>query len=132
MPGVKAVVTAADLPELADRMEAAGEQAINLAHLSANILARGKVLYDGHPVAVVAATSVHIAEEALRLIEVEYELLPPVMSVEDAMKPGAAVLLPTLRNKEDEARQGNQCRRPHAVQAGRSGGRLSRQAELHR
>jgi xanthine dehydrogenase molybdenum-binding subunit len=101
LPGVKAVVTSADLPELADKMEAAGEQAINLAHLSANILARGKALYDGHAIAAVAATSPHIAEEALRLIEVEYEMLPPVMSVEDAMKPGAPILLPTLRNKED-------------------------------
>ena len=103
LPGVKAVVTSADLPELADKMEAAGEQAINLAHLSATILARGKVLYDGHAIAAVAATNPHIAEEALRLIEVEYEILPPVMSVEDAMKPGAPVLLPTLRNKEDGA-----------------------------
>ena len=84
-------------------MEAAGEQAINLAHLSATILARGKALYDGHAIAAVAATNPHIAEEALRLIEVEYEILPPVMSVEDAMKPGAPVLLPTLRNKEDGA-----------------------------
>ncbi|MBI3760051.1 MAG: xanthine dehydrogenase family protein molybdopterin-binding subunit [Deltaproteobacteria bacterium] len=103
LPGVKAVMTAADLPELADKMEAAGEQAINLSHLSTNILARSKVLYDGHAVAVVAATSIHIAEEALRLIEVEYEVLPPVMSVEDAMKPGAPILLPTLRNKEEGA-----------------------------
>ncbi len=44
------------------------------------MLARDKVLYDGHAVAAVAATSAHIAEEALRLIEVEYEVLPPVMS----------------------------------------------------
>src|SRR6202521_2188913 len=94
LPGVKAVVTSADLPELADKMEAAGEQAINLAHLSCNILARGKVLYDGHPVAAVAATSPHIAEEALRLIEVDYEVLPPAMTVEDAMAPGAPILLP--------------------------------------
>jgi len=101
LPGVKAVVTSADLPELADKMEAAGEATINLTHLSANILARGKALYDGHAIAAVAATSPHIAEEALRLIEVEYEMLPPVMSVEDAMKPGAPILLPTLRNKED-------------------------------
>src|ERR1700724_778391 len=103
LPGVKAIVTSADLPELPDKMEAAGEAAINLAHLSATILARGKVLYDGHALAAVAATSIHIAEEALRLIEVEYEVLPPVMSVEDAMKPGATILLPTLRNKEEGA-----------------------------
>ncbi len=101
LPGVKAVVTSADLPELPDKMEAAGEQAINLNHLTSNILARGKVLYDGHAIAAVAATSIHIAEEALRLIEVEYEVLTPVMSVNEAMKPGAPVLLPTLRNKED-------------------------------
>src|SRR5262249_1133359 len=101
LPGVKAVVTSADLPELPDRMEAAGELPINLHHLSCNILARGKALYDGHAVAAVAATSPHIAEEALRLIEVDYEVLPPVMTVEDAMKPGAPILLPSLRNKED-------------------------------
>ena len=101
LPGVKAVLTADDLPALADRMEQAGEMAINMSQLSANILARGKVLYDGHAVAVVAATSPHIAEEALRLIEVDYEVLPPVMSVEDAMKPGAPILLPGLRNKDE-------------------------------
>jgi xanthine dehydrogenase molybdenum-binding subunit len=101
LPGVKAVVTAADLPELEDRIEQGGELPINLHHLSCNILARGKVLYDGHAVAAVAATSPHIAEEALRLIEVEYEVLPPAMTVEDAMAPGAPILLPALRNKED-------------------------------
>jgi CO/xanthine dehydrogenase Mo-binding subunit len=101
LPGVKAVVTAADLPELEDRIEQGGELPINLHHLSANILARGKVLYDGHAVAAVAATSPHIAEEALRLIEVDYEVLPPAMTVEDAMAPGAPILLPALRNKED-------------------------------
>jgi xanthine dehydrogenase molybdenum-binding subunit len=101
LPGVKAVVTSADLPDLPDKMEAAGELPINLHHLTSNILARGKALYDGHAVAAVAATSPHIAEEALRLIEVDYEVLPPVMTVEAAMKPGAPILLPKLRNKEE-------------------------------
>src|SRR5271167_5036905 len=101
LPGVKAIITAVDLPALPDKMEQAGEMALNLNQLSANILARGKVLYDGHAVAAVVATSPHIADEALRLIEVDYEVLPPVMSVEDAMKPGAPILLPGLRNKED-------------------------------
>jgi CO/xanthine dehydrogenase Mo-binding subunit len=101
LPGVKAVLTSADLPQLADKMEQAGEQAINMAQLSANILARDKVLYDGHAIAVVAAISPHVAEEALRLIEVDYEVLPPVMSVEEAMKPAAPILLPQLRNKDD-------------------------------
>jgi xanthine dehydrogenase molybdenum-binding subunit len=101
LPGVKAIVTAADLPELGDKAQAAGEQVLNLHHLSLNILARDKALYDGHAVAAVAATSPHIAEEALRLIEVDYELLPPVMTVEAAMKPGAPIILPSLRNKEE-------------------------------
>src|ERR1700691_1445362 len=56
LPGVKAIVTSADLPKLADKMEAAGEQAINLNHLSMDILARGKGPYAGHAVAAVAAT----------------------------------------------------------------------------
>ncbi|MGH8014188.1 MAG: xanthine dehydrogenase family protein molybdopterin-binding subunit, partial [Candidatus Binataceae bacterium] len=101
LPGVKAVVTADDLPELPDKMEQTGEQALNLNHLSRNVLARGKVLYDGHAIAAVAATSPHIAEEALRLIEVEYEVLPPVMTVEAAMKPDAPILISSLRNKDD-------------------------------
>jgi xanthine dehydrogenase molybdenum-binding subunit len=101
LPGVKAIITADDLPGLPDKMEQAGEMAINMSQLSANILARGKVLYDGHAVAAVAAISPHVAEEALRLIEVDYEVLPPVMSVEDAMKPGAPILLPGLRNKDE-------------------------------
>jgi len=101
LPGVKAIVTGADLPELPDRIEQGGELPINLHHLSCNILARGKAMYDGHAIAAVAATSPHIAEEALRLIEVDYEVLPPVMTVEDAMAPNAPILLPALRNKED-------------------------------
>jgi xanthine dehydrogenase molybdenum-binding subunit len=101
LPGVKAVVTSADWPLLPDKVEQGGEGPVNLAHLSLNLLARDKALYDGHAIAAVAATSPHIADEALRLIEVDYEILPPVMTVEDALKPGAPIVLPNLRNKED-------------------------------
>jgi xanthine dehydrogenase molybdenum-binding subunit len=101
LEGVKAIVTSADLPEVANKLEQAGEMAINPHHLSMNILARGKALYDGHAIAAVAATSPHIAEEALRLIEVEYEVLQPVMTVDAAMKPGAPILLADLRNREE-------------------------------
>jgi CO/xanthine dehydrogenase Mo-binding subunit len=107
LPGVKAVVTAADFPELPDKMEAAGEAPVNLAHLTENLMARDKVLYDGHALAAVAATSPHIAEEAVKLIEVEYEVLPPMMTVEDAMAPGAAIINPKLRNKEEGDKQTN-------------------------
>ncbi len=101
LPGVKAIITAADLPALPEnKTEAVGEAAMNPRHLALNVLAHGKVLYDGHAIAAVAATSPHIAEEALRLIEVDYELLPPVMTVERAMEPDAPILLPELRNPE--------------------------------
>jgi CO/xanthine dehydrogenase Mo-binding subunit len=62
-------------------------------------MARDKVLYDGHAVAAVAASSPHVAEEALRHIEVEYEVLPPVMTLDHAMKPDAPILLPELRER---------------------------------
>jgi CO/xanthine dehydrogenase Mo-binding subunit len=92
LPGVEAVVTSADLPEAANRVAELGEGAINVSHLSANCLARGKVLYKGQAVAAVAATSPHIAEEALKLIKVDYEPLPPVVDVVAAMKDNAPLL----------------------------------------
>ena len=107
LPGVKAIVTSKDLPEAENKLEQAGEMMINPMYLSQNILAHDKVLYDGHAIAAVAATSPHIAEEALRLIEVEYEVLPPVMTVDAAMKPGATILLKELRNKEEGDKQTN-------------------------
>src|SRR5690348_8443132 len=73
LPGVKAVLIGDELPELPDKAEPMGEVPTNLRHATHNVLARGKVLYNGHPIAAVAATSPHIAEEALGLIEVEYE-----------------------------------------------------------
>jgi xanthine dehydrogenase molybdenum-binding subunit len=100
LPGVRAVITGADLPELPDQMAALGEIPVNLNHLGQNILAKDKVLYNGHAIAAVAATSPHIAEEALNLIEVDYEILQPVMTVADAMAPDAPILLPSVRNPE--------------------------------
>jgi CO/xanthine dehydrogenase Mo-binding subunit len=94
--GVEAVVTSADLPEPGDRIAELGEGAVNLRDLSCNVLARDKALYKGHAVAAVAATSAHLAEEALGLIEVEYEVLAPVLNVRDAMKDGALLLHPKL------------------------------------
>src|ERR1700674_369970 len=100
LPGVKAIVTHKDLPQAENKLEQAGEMMINPMYLSMNILAHDKVLYDGHAIAAVAATSPHIAEEALRLIEVEYEVLPPVMTVARAREPDAPILIPELRNPE--------------------------------
>jgi xanthine dehydrogenase molybdenum-binding subunit len=99
-PGVTAVVTAKDLAEASDLVKELGESATNLRNLSANILAQDKVLYHGHAVAAVAARNVHIAEEALAFIEVDYELLPPVMDVQQAMAEDAPILLDYLRTEE--------------------------------
>src|SRR5438105_11278972 len=92
LPGVKAIVTADDFPQIPSEEAFVGEGPMNFRDLSYNCMARGKVLYDGHAVAAVAATSPSIAEEALDLIEVEYEVLPHVIDVEDAMKPNAPIL----------------------------------------
>src|SRR5215472_6067629 len=99
LPGVKAIITGADMPDIEAGTEQAGEMAVNYRHLSDNILAKTKVLYTGHAVAVVAATSPHVAEEALARIDVEYEVLPPVLDVRAAMAPGAPILHPDLRTR---------------------------------
>ena len=96
LPGVRAVITVKDFPPAEDRMANLGEMSVNVRLLSNNAIAADKALYKGHAIAAVAATSVHIAEEALGLIEVEYEVLQPVMNVRDAMKDGAPLLHETM------------------------------------
>src|SRR5579872_128856 len=92
LPGVLAVMTAHDLPAVS-AIVALGEGGdMNMRHASNNILAHDKVLYHGHAVAAVAATSPHIATEALKLIAVDYEVLPPVLDVRKAMEPDAPLL----------------------------------------
>ncbi len=91
-PGVLAVLTHADFPLAADRVEELGETAVNLKELSENILAAGKALYRGHAIAAIAAANPHVAEEALKLIKVDYEVLPAVVDVRDAMREDAPLL----------------------------------------
>jgi xanthine dehydrogenase molybdenum-binding subunit len=100
LPGVRAVVTARDFPKTGERIANLGEMAVNVKFLSNNALADGKVLYKGHAVAAVAATDVHIAEEALSLIDVEYEVLPPVMHVLEAMQDDAPLLHEAMTTTE--------------------------------
>src|SRR5262249_25317269 len=92
LPGVEAVVTSADFPETGNKIAELGEGAIVIRHLSSNCMARDKVLYKGQPVAAVAAVSPHVAEEALKLVVVDIEPLPPVTDVREAMKDGAPLL----------------------------------------
>jgi CO/xanthine dehydrogenase Mo-binding subunit len=100
LPGVKAVVTVWDMPKAEERIANLGEMSVNVKYLSNNVLADEKVLYKGHAVAAVAATNVHIAEEALGLIEVEYEVLPPALHVLEAMKVEAPLLHETMTTTE--------------------------------
>jgi len=96
LPGVKAVITAADLPQPGS---ARGED----RYQSENTLAREKVLYFGHAVAAVAATNEHIALDALELIQVAYEVLPPVLDPDQAMQEGAPILHNDLSTGANEA-----------------------------
>jgi len=86
LDGVKAIVTAADAAGLKKH-----DWELNPMM---TMLAREKVLYSGQPVAAVAAIDVNIAEEAVRLIEVEYEVLTPVTDAVEAMKPDAVIIHP--------------------------------------
>ena len=90
LAGVKAVVTSADFADLDEDY---------FVDVRDNCLARGKVLYDGHAVAAVAATTEAAARDALKLIKVEYEILPHVTDVDEAMKPDAPVILKAALTK---------------------------------
>ncbi len=92
LPDVKAVVTGADVPIVQDMMIDFGETMGNARLLAENCLAQEKTLYKGHAVAAVAASNPHVAEEALDLIEVEYEPLPVVLNALDAMRDDAPLL----------------------------------------
>ncbi|MEL7184946.1 MAG: xanthine dehydrogenase family protein molybdopterin-binding subunit [Pseudomonadota bacterium] len=92
MPGVHAVVTGADFPEVAHGAIVGGEGAGDYSDLACNVMARDKVFYQGHAVAAVAASSNAAAEAALAAIEVDYEQLPPVMDLDAAMAEDAVLL----------------------------------------
>ncbi|TPN67352.1 xanthine dehydrogenase family protein molybdopterin-binding subunit [Mesorhizobium sp. B1-1-1] len=85
LAGVKAVITAADLPDLTD-----GDAA--MYDILDNCMARAKALYDGHAVAAVAAIDARTARQALKLIEVDYEVLPHVTDVDEAMQHHAPLI----------------------------------------
>ncbi len=92
LPGVKAVVTRDDFPDQSSEFIPAGEMMMNYRDVVRNVMAREKALYEGHAVAAVAATSTAVARQALKLIDVQYEVLPHVIDVVDAMKPEAPLL----------------------------------------
>jgi len=93
LPGVMAVVTAADFPEVsAEAADLAEGANVNYGFYSRNVMAREKALYRGHAIAAIAAASPHLAEEALALIDVDYEVLPAVLNADEALQPDAPLL----------------------------------------
>ncbi|MFQ6026694.1 MAG: xanthine dehydrogenase family protein molybdopterin-binding subunit [Dehalococcoidia bacterium] len=106
LPGVEAVVTSADFPEVtAEAYDYQEGAQVNYGFYSRNVMAREKVLYKGHAVAAVAASSPHLAEQALELIDVDYEVLPGVFSAEDALKDDAPLLHERLVTFADPSRR---------------------------
>ena len=97
LPGVFAVATNADFPRVESGTMSIGEGTANPVWLVDNLLAGEKVLYHGHAIAAVAAVDQHTAEDACQLIEVEYELLPAVVDVREAMLDTAPILHDDLR-----------------------------------
>ena len=96
LPGVKAVMTGKDLPDIDPSEAFVGEGPTNFRDQAHNVIARDQVRYEGHAVAAVAAMSSSIADAALALIEVTYEVLPHVIDVEEAMAEGAPIIDQTL------------------------------------
>ena len=116
LPGVLAVVTGEDMPDISPKLADLEEGATtNYGFITRNILAKEKALYKGHAVAAVAATSPHIAEEALDLIEVEYEVLKPTLTALDAMKDDAPILHeasgPAVQRDAEGRRMGRRAQR---------------------
>ncbi len=100
LPGVLAVVTGKDLPNpKPGEMSDFGLGPQPMKYLRDNAIASDKALYEGHAIAGVAATSLHVAEEALALIEVDYEVLTPVLTAPEAAKDDAPILLDDLKTK---------------------------------
>ena len=83
LDGVKAVVTSKDFSKFSDNKP---------SDTLVNCIAHEKALYDGHCVAAVAALSNTIAKSALKLINVEYEILPHVTDVDEAMKTDSPIV----------------------------------------
>jgi CO/xanthine dehydrogenase Mo-binding subunit len=92
IPGVKAVVTGADFPDIPSEEAFVGEGPTNFRDLAHNCMARDKALYEGHAVAGVAALTPEAADAAVAAMDITYEVLPHVIDVEEAMAEGAPVL----------------------------------------
>lgn len=92
LPGVVAVFTGEDTKDVGPVPCGASLPGLRVPHH--HILARDRVYFVGHPVAVVVATDRYIARDAADLVEVDYEPLPAVADPEKALAPGAPAVHP--------------------------------------
>jgi CO/xanthine dehydrogenase Mo-binding subunit len=90
LPGVRTILTAADVPQIR----------FGTAVKDRAMFAEGKVRFRGEAIAAVAATSLEVAEAALRLIEIEYEPLPAVFDPEESLAQGAPLVHPEWADYE--------------------------------
>jgi CO/xanthine dehydrogenase Mo-binding subunit len=91
MDGVYAAVSGADFPQ-AQHGDVGGEGGGDVADLAKNVMARDKVLYHGHAVAAIAINSLSLADAALAAIKVEYEVLTPILDLDEAMTEGSVLV----------------------------------------
>lgn len=89
LPGVKAVLTHENVPRI---LHFGSPHPRSVSVTKDQYILDNKVRYWGEGVAAVAAISEEIAEEAINLIEVEYEPLPALFTTEEAMRPGAPAI----------------------------------------
>ena len=97
LPGVKAVVTSKDILDFPIEKGPVMLGIQDMRWMCRNVMARERALFHGHPVAAVAADTQAIAEAACKLIEVDYEVLPFVIDVDDAKKDGAPTLFDHIK-----------------------------------
>lgn len=95
--GVEAVITAADLPPYKR----------NDSNRRGLVFPDSEVLFHGQPIAAVLASDPHVAEEALKLIEVDYEALPPVVDPIEAMKEDAPLVRSPLHDIDRSEERGH-------------------------
>src|SRR5690242_14615224 len=96
-PGVMAVVTTKDIVDFPLEKGRLMLGIQDMRWMCRNVMARERALFHGHPVAAVAAINERVAAEACKLIEVDYEVLPFVIDVDDARKPGAPTLFDHIK-----------------------------------
>jgi xanthine dehydrogenase molybdenum-binding subunit len=108
LPGVRAALTYADVPRI---LHSGSPHPRSASVTKDQYILDEHVRYWGEGVAAVAAMTEEIAEEALELIEVEYEPLPAVLTIEEAMAPGAPKI-------HEDGRPGNDVLPPVVVRRG--------------